>query len=156
MSYCANCVAKLEDNAKFCPECGAKTTLEQAPPQSTPVYTQPANTQPAYTQPAYTQPVYEQPVAPAPPAPSIVMCILSLVFAGLLGFIFALVGKSQIKKYVNNGGQITGTAKALKILTTICLIVSIIVMVLEVIWFIQFIFVIVGGVLSNLDQIYVY
>ena len=57
--------------------------------------------------------------------------ILSLVFcgSGILGLIFAIIGKKKAKAYAAEVGQLDGKAKVGSILATVGLILSIIMMV---------------------------
>lgn len=63
--------------------------------------------------------------------------IVSLIFAetGLLGLIFAIVGKNKVKAFKATGAMLTGKAKVGSILSTIALILSIIMLVVWVIYF---------------------
>ena len=67
--------------------------------------------------------------------------IVSLIFAetGLLGLIFAIVGKNKVKAFKATGAMLTGKAKVGSILSTVALILSIIMLV-----FWAFYFVIIG------------
>ena len=72
MAFCGNCGTKMEDNQRFCPECGTDVT-GAAPAQQAaePVQTfeQPAVTPPVVEQaPVVEQPVTYQPAAPQPEA----------------------------------------------------------------------------------------
>lgn len=59
---CNNCRHQIDDNSRFCPDCGApiETQTQNVPQQNT-VYNQPQNGQNVYGQPAY--------FAPPPPPP---------------------------------------------------------------------------------------
>lgn len=74
--------------------------------------------------------------------------ILSLVFAetGLLGLIFAIIGKNKAKKHIAAGNQLVGADKVGSILSTVGLILSIIMIAYWAIFIIAFI----AGVLGNL------
>ena len=80
--HCSNCGARLDDDARFCPECGTQQQPSNAAPAYTPppVYMpqEPVNAPPVYEQPqsyqpqepVYAPPAYEQQQEPvyAPPA----------------------------------------------------------------------------------------
>ena len=59
---------------------------------------------------------------------SLTFGILGLIFCstGLLGLIFSAIGRSKAKKYAEEAGELTGKAKAGKVLATIGLVFSII------------------------------
>ena len=75
--FCMKCGAKLEDGAKFCPQCGAsQAPSAPAPaPAATPIQPTAGPAQPHRSSTSRQQPVYEAPVRqaayaePAPPAP---------------------------------------------------------------------------------------
>ena len=118
--------------------------------QPQPAYQQPA--QPVYQQPqpAYQQPMYAQPVAGPQPS-TLVWGILSLVFceSGLLGLIFAIIGRKKGKAYIAQGGQLTGASKVGFILAKVGLIFSILVMVVYVIYIGLIIAGVATGVVSS-------
>ncbi len=77
--------------------------------------------------------VYAEPAYTAVPAQdnskkAMIFGILSLVLSelGILGLIFAILGKKEAKKYVAAFGQLTGKAKLGSIFSTVGLILSII------------------------------
>lgn len=114
---CKQCGTQINGDEKFCPVCGARLAEEQ------PVAAAAA------------------PAAPAAPAVStseakspMVFGILSIVFSGLLGLIFAIVSKTKLKRYYAAGGPACGMAKAGKITSTIGLIFSILAMIAIFIW----------------------
>ena len=63
MAFCSNCGAKLEEGARFCPECG--TSVEAAPKAGTPVTPASAESPQPTPQPA-PQPTPQQVQQPAP------------------------------------------------------------------------------------------
>ena len=125
---CKNCGAQLQDGMAFCTNCGCK--LEAPAPQ-------PA--QPQYQQPVYQQPVYQQaaPVYAEQPS-TLVWGILSLVFTeiGILGLIFAIIGRSKGNSFISTGGQLTGASKVGFILSKVGLILSIVSLVFWVLFII--------------------
>lgn len=62
--------------------------------------------------------------------------IVSIIFAesGLLGLVFAIIGRNKAKKFVANGNELSGKAKVGSILSLIALILSIIMLVVWVIY----------------------
>ena len=143
--YCKNCGAQLPDNAVFCTECGAQQAAPQPQPQPQPQPTYQQPQQPVYQQPVYQQPQYT-PVAATPDAgPIFVTGLLSLIFAGLVGLILAIVNKKKVKEYTATGAQLTGKAKAGSILGNLGLVFSIIALVTIVIYF----FVIIIGLIAG-------
>ena len=125
--YCTKCGAVADDNAVVCPNCGQP--LNAAQPQ---------------------QQVYQPTVQPAQPQPSILPWgILSLVFSGVLGLIFAIIGRNKAKNYP---GTLTGAAKVGAILSKVGLILNIVALV---VYAIVIIAVIAGGnSLSGLSGLY--
>ncbi len=124
--FCNKCGAQVEEGAKFCGVCG--NTIEAAPAPEAPAYQAPAYEAPAYVSPAAAAVTMANEAELAGLAKgSLVFGILSLVFSGLLGLIFALVGKGKAKSFERlSGGPATGTAKVGKILCTVGLILSIV------------------------------
>ncbi|MBP5208349.1 MAG: zinc ribbon domain-containing protein [Clostridia bacterium] len=143
--YCKNCGAQLPDNAVFCTECGAQQAAPKPQPQpkQQPTYQQPQ--QPVYQQPVYQQPQYTPVVATPDAGPIFVTGLLSLIFAGLVGLILAIVNKKKVKEYTATGAQLTGKAKAGSILGNLGLVFSIIALVTIVIYF----FVIIIGLIAG-------
>lgn len=83
MIYCQNCGQQLDDNVRFCHNCGAQVMLPPPPPPPPPVYEQP----PVQPRP----PVYQEQYAYyQEPAPSISKAIVAMVLAGVAMF-FSLV-----------------------------------------------------------------
>lgn len=83
--YCQKCGAEIEDGARFCMRCGAKTGTidpENRQPEA-PICQQPICQQPVCQQPIYQQIVYQQPAAAAPKKRRalIAPAILAIVFA---------------------------------------------------------------------------
>lgn len=124
--YCPQCGSLLEEGAKFCQNCGAKMeSAEQSvsePVQAdTPVAEQPQRANDAS---AIKDSFEAQDLASS----TLTMGILSLVFCeiGLLGLIFAIIGKSKAKKYAALTGKLSGKANVGKILSTVGLVISII------------------------------
>ena len=69
MKFCSNCGAQLQDNARFCGECGQKqevTPLQETPESEAPVYEAPVYEVPVQEEPVYEAPVYEAPAYEAP------------------------------------------------------------------------------------------
>ena len=143
--YCKNCGAQLPDNAVFCTECGAQQAAPQPQPQPQPQPTYQQPQQPVYQQPVYQQPQYTPVVATPDAGPIFVTGLLSLIFAGLIGLILAIVNKSKVKAYQAAGGQLTGKAKAGSILGTLGLVFSIIALITSVIYIIVLIAAAAGG-----------
>lgn len=90
---------------------------------------------------AYTEPVYNaNPAAPAEDnsKKAMIFGILALALSelGILGLIFAILGKKEANKYQKNFGQLTGKAKLGSIFSTVGLILSIVMIVVYVICFI--------------------
>lgn len=86
--------------------------------------------------------VNEQPVYTATPAEdnstkTLIFGIIAIVLSelGLLGLIFAILGKKEAKKYEQNFGALTGKAKVGAILSKVALILSIVMAVVYVFCF---------------------
>ena len=170
--YCDKCGSFLEEGVKFCPNCGAQVAapavvkeavVAEEPAQpvyeqpEAPVYEQPEA--PVYEQPVYQQPetpAYQQPVVQADPAveaqstPILIFGIIGIALAvipyiNFLGIIFSAIAKSKVKKYLADGGVLTGKAKVGNILATVGLILGI---VFTVFWTIV-ISLMIFGVVSN-------
>lgn len=97
---CTNCGTQFEDNAKFCPNCGA--TLPQAVPAQVPVP----------VAPEYGYAPQPQPVIATPPLGNpeeakscMIMGILAAAFsctfvASFMGIIFGIIGMAKANGYV--------------------------------------------------------
>lgn len=84
------------------------------------------------------EPAYN--ATPAAPAQdnsmkAMIFGILSVALAGVVGLIFAILGKKEVALYQANFGALTGKAKVAGILTKIGFIVSIVAIVIYVIYF---------------------
>lgn len=157
--YCDKCGSFLEEGVKFCPNCGAQVAAPAVVKEAV-VAEEPA--QPVYEQPeapVYEQPVYQQPVVQANPAveaqstPILIFGIIGIALAvipyiNFLGIIFSAIAKSKVKKYLADGGVLTGKAKVGNILATVGLILGI---VFTVFWTIV-ISVMIFGVASNVGS----
>ncbi len=142
--FCPSCGAQLGDNAKFCPSCGAAIAVQpQSAPQPEPQYQQPA--QPQYQEPQYQQPQYQEPVRTANSEAqtsagrsAMILAIVGLALSelGLPGLIISAIAKKKVKAYTAQYGAPTGMAKVAKILSTVGLIISIIMMVFWAIYII--------------------
>lgn len=158
---CRSCGKELHPYEKFCGNCGAmidgsdqgaagyaESFNSQQNPYVQSQYGQPQYQQPQYQQPQYQQPQYQQPqygqpyAAPGAVDPvaeslsksALTFGILSLVFSGILGIIFASIALSKAKTYAASY-PLAGRAKVGKILGTIGLIVSIVALVVMIIAF---------------------
>ena len=72
MIYCANCGTSLQDDALFCPECGAKTDKAETPAKISTAESSPTPIKTAQQEPVITPstPLVEaKPVIEAPPPP---------------------------------------------------------------------------------------
>ena len=163
--FCQNCGTFLEEGSKFCPNCGTPVAAPQ-PVRETVEPIQPtveetvAATQPLYEQPAepvYQEPVYQAPVVKESAAvsalstPILIFGILGLSFAcvpyiNFLGIIFSAIAKGKVKKYLAEGGVLSGKAKIGSILATVGLILGII---FTVIFAIVIIAAIIGALSGN-------
>ena len=96
---CNNCRHQIDDNSKFCPDCGAPIEAPaQNPPQQTTVYNQAQNGQNIYGQPAYS--------APPPPVnqtPYLIWAILVTIFCFLPLGIPAIVYAAKISSALSAG-----------------------------------------------------
>ena len=111
--FCKFCGNELADDMKFCPKCGATTA-----PTDIPSVDELFDAEPYVS--------YDDEEKNSTSTKSLVLGILSLVFSGLVGFILALVGMKQVKKYAAlNDGIINGKARVGKILCSIGIPVSI-------------------------------
>lgn len=91
----------------------------------------------------YQQPTYQQPVLTQPN--TLVFGILSLVFSGLLGMIFGIVGKKKGNEFIAQGGQLTGASKVGFILAKIGFILGLITLICGAIVSFIYIIMIVAG-----------
>lgn len=82
------------------------------------------NCEPVYTEPAYNATTSEQDNS----AKTLVFGILATALGelGLLGLIFAILGKKEANKYKASFGQLSGKAKVGAILSTVGLVLSIV------------------------------
>ena len=122
--YCKHCGTDLEENVKFCPNCGAEQTAEAAEPVAKPVL---------------DNEFEEKKNAMAGSA--LVWGILGLVFAAsswlaILGIIFSGIAKKKVAEYVAFAGELEGRAKAGSILAKIGMIVGIITVIILAISFV--------------------
>ena len=152
--FCPNCGAKLEDDAKFCGNCG--TPVAAAPVEEVPV--EPYKIEEPVYQESVAEPVYEAPVQPAYEAPvsqveyaeepktgimgspaeralckkNLIMGILAGAFActvyfSLVGIIFGAISMKVSKQYLElTGGQTCGKYKVGRIVGKLGFIFSII------------------------------
>ena len=108
------------------------------------------NCEPVYTAPAYnaTAPVQDN------SKKTLIFGILSLALGelGILGLIFAILGKKEAKKYEASFGQLSGKARVGSILSTVGLILSIVMIVFYVLCFI--IGIIMGLATANFAMYY--
>lgn len=154
--FCAKCGKEMEDNAKFCPSCGAEASGETTSEQ--PAAEQPTAEQPTAEQPTAEQPVAEQPAAEQPAAataqpaagpvgsePStggavgaLVCGIIAMIFCwipfvniiGLILGIVAMVLGGKARKILPEGKR--GMATAGFVLGIIALIISIIYLIIVI------------------------
>lgn len=129
--YCKHCGTDLEENVKFCPNCGAEQTAEAAEPVAEPVL---------------DNEFEEKKNAMAGSA--LVWGILGLVFSAsswlaILGIIFSGIAKRKVAEYVAFAGELEGRAKAGSILAKIGMIVGIVTVAILV-------FAFVGGFIAGL------
>ena len=131
--YCKHCGTDLEENVKFCPNCGAEQTAEAAEPVAEPVL---------------DNEFEEKKNAMAGSA--LVWGILGLVFSAsswlaILGIIFSGIAKKKVAEYVAFAGELEGRAKAGSILAKIGMIVGIVTVAILV-------FAFVGGFIAGLTD----
>ena len=153
--YCKNCGTQMNDNAAFCPACGAKAAgVEQNDYQNN-YYAesyQYDNYQPDYYQQDPYQVQHYDPAA-TPEAEryaskSLTFGILSLVFGGILGIIFAGIARNNAVFYQEQIGELAGKVKVGHTLGTVGLILSIISTVLGVctiIWYVLYLGIIMSA-----------
>ncbi len=129
---CKNCGASLNENVKFCPECGTPRTVaapasEASSEPKAPMYTTSA---PEYT---YAQPAYAQAVPYEDPSPILTWGIVGLICAfifNVLGIIFSAIAISKAKHYADRYGVLPDQARTGRGLGLAGLIISILSLVL--------------------------
>lgn len=151
MKNCSNCGAELQDEAKFCPACGAAQNVEQPAGQQAQQPQYGAPQQPYYGQPQYgapQQPYYGQPQQPyyapqGPVKPTSAMAIIGLISAilslvvgcylgvigivlGAAGVVLSAIGIAKKDKYRAPGIAIAGLVVACVGLLTAIMITAII------------------------------
>ncbi len=111
--------------SSLCARCGAPLPLgASAPPGYAPP---PAGYPPAgYAPPGYYPPPYAYPPPTRTSGMAIAGFVLSLVFCGLLGLIFSIMGHNEVKR---GGGTVTGGGLAIA-----GIVISIIRLIIEVIY----------------------
>ena len=155
--FCAKCGKEMDDNAKFCPSCGAGTSVDTGTTYEQPKA--PANdiaqpySQPAYTPPAYKEVTPNQSSNSGLPLGSMICGIIGLVLCwvpivGLILSIIAIVLAGKAKKVVPAGER--GMATAGFIMGIIGLVISIIVLIVWIVT-IAFIGTLGGMAFSMLD-----
>jgi uncharacterized membrane protein YvbJ len=144
MAFCTSCGAQIPDGTKFCPSCGA--AQEAAQPVQQPVYQQPV-----YQQPVYQEPQVNDGQKDAQAGSCLTMGILALIFmsTGLLGIIFASIGKKKVRAYEAQYGPATGKAKAGKIMSNVALPISIVMLIFWVIYVVAIIIMVAGAASSG-------
>lgn len=113
--YCKHCGTDLEENVKFCPNCGAEQTARAAEPVAEPIVDNEFEAK-----------------KDAMAGSALVWGILGLVFAAsswlaILGIIFSGIAKKKVAEYVAFAGELEGRAKAGSILAKIGMIVGIVI-----------------------------
>lgn len=124
--YCKHCGTDLEENVKFCPNCGAEQTVE------------PTDEAPA-AEPVVDNAFEEKKETLA--GSVLVWGILGLVFAAsswlaILGIIFSNIAKKKAAEYEAFAGELEGRAKAGSILAKIGMIVGIVTVIILAISFV--------------------
>ena len=105
MKFCINCGTQIDDNAQFCPACGAPQQIAQQPGQQQSAqqqYSQSQYGQYQYGQYGQQQP-YQKPVDPSD-APSTGFGVLGFLFP-LVGFILWLVWKDTMPQRAKSTGK---------------------------------------------------
>lgn len=121
MSFCKECGNKLDDEVRFCPQCGTEQVVKTVPPQEEPAATpiqEPVSKQPVYPQQGYQQPMnqqqgyqqpgYEQPKLKKKKSKKALVAVLVavLLVAGAFGFVmltpFALGLKNKINMNIQS------------------------------------------------------
>ncbi|MBQ7474465.1 MAG: hypothetical protein IJS78_00940 [Clostridia bacterium] len=88
-----------------------------------------------YQQPQYQQPQYQQPQQAVGPQPNLlVFGILAIALNFIVGIILGAIGRSKGKKYIAQGGQLTGASKVGYILCLVGIIVTIVATVIYIIY----------------------
>jgi len=129
--FCKTCGRKIEEDLKFCPECG--TPLKDTSTQSEAQYGEGAVQ-------SNEAPVINNTNDKSAERPVFVFGLLSLIISlatwlPLLSLIFGIVAKSKHKKLIAGGGTDCGKARTGRKLATAGIIISIIAIVLLVICF---------------------
>ena len=105
--YCKFCGNEIADGERYCPRCGGITADTETTATE------------SYEAELVTEPACSEETESAAKK-SLVLGILGLAFGSIVGFILALIGKGQAKKYAElNGGKLDGKAKVGNILCTI-------------------------------------
>lgn len=144
MKNCSNCGAELQDEAKFCPACGAAQNVEQPAGQQAQQPQYGAPQQPYYGQAQYGAPQQQPYYAPqAPVKPTSAMAIIGLISAilslvvgcylgvvgiviGAVGVVLSAIGIAKKDKYRAPGIAIAGLVIACVGLLTAIMITAII------------------------------
>ena len=111
--YCSNCGNKMNDDAKFCPNCGAPSAAVHGEIKTEGQVKIIVSQQPSVVKTAETKPVVTEKINRIGVA-GFVLGILSTTFGftvvlPILAFIFGLIGTCTIKKYnTSNGLAIAG------------------------------------------------
>ncbi len=118
---CPKCNASVAPGAAFCASCGTSMTGMGGNPMP-----QPMPMQGGYGYNPYGQGMMPMMAPPRTSGLAIAGFVLSLVFCGLLGLIFSVMGKNEIQR---SGGTVVGSGFA-----TAGIVISIIRLVIEVIY----------------------
>lgn len=144
--FCKNCGASLNEDVKFCPECGTPVTVaEPEEPKPSPIFAEPEPKAPMYTPPApdysYAQPAYAQAVPyMEDPSPILTWGIVGLVCSfliNILGIIFSAIALTKAKNYAERYGSLPDqarTGRGLAITGLIIGILSVLVFILAIIF----------------------
>ena len=139
---CTNCGNEVSGGS-FCPQCGAP--LAQQPVQQYPANSYQAQQPPVNAvQPPVTQTLGN-------PTQVLVFGILSLALSGLgvVGLIFAILAMTKATKYFEEYGNISTQVRVGRGLGIGGLVVSILMMIIYVIYFILFVFVLVNAATTH-------
>lgn len=115
--FCKNCGTEMDEQAAFCPSCGAKVGGQ---PQA---QAQPQGQQPPYQQPPYQQAPYQQaPVAPGPQEPNErnigIAILLSIVTCGIYAIYWFITLTNEVNaKYGDPNATSGGVAFLLTLVT---------------------------------------